>query len=159
MKATPDEKETAQLVARMIQSQRDLVQRAAGATGAESDWEDFYEWISRGYSNIGFYICNLSGGNPARFLRLVAEILDGKKLRGAPHDDLVLQAIKKANKRSRKTRKAGRGMDISDLLPRPFPEIDAAYLDLTKATPNDRLDERQLRRRVEALGYKRRAQD
>jgi hypothetical protein len=54
MKATPDEKETAQLVARMIQSQRDLVQRAAGATGAESDWEDFYEWISRGTATSAF---------------------------------------------------------------------------------------------------------
>jgi hypothetical protein len=145
MKATPDERILAQFVAFLIRGDCKLWQHARTV----SDWERYNR-----SSIIGFYICNLSGGNPARFLRLVAEVLSGKNLRGAPHDDLILQAIKKANKRHRKTRKAGRGMAISDLLPPPFPEIDAAYLDLTKATTNDRLDERQLRRRVEALGYK-----
>jgi hypothetical protein len=153
MKATPHEQREAQFVAQLMRTYDDLWQRVARATGSESDWEDFCEQMKTRASIIELHVNFF--GNRARFLRLVAEVLNGKTLRGAPHDDLVLQAIKKANKRRRKTRKAGRGMDVRDLLPRPFPEIDEAYVALTKTKPNDRLDERQLRRRVEALGYKR----
>ena len=160
MKATPHEQRPAQLVAQMMRNYDDLWQQAAGATGSESDWEGFYEKMGTHANIIELHINFM--GNRARFLRLVAAVLDGKQLRGAPHDDVILQATKMATKkaiekRHRRNRKTGRrGLDINDLC-RPFSEIDAAYCKLTKKKPGEekpkRVDDRQLRRRLEALGY------
>ena len=128
-----------------------LWQQAWRATGSEKDWEPFYEQMDSLASVIELHINCF--GNRARFLRLVTEVLNGKTLRGAPHDDVILRAVKiaieKAKKRRRKNRKIGRGLDVSDLCP-PFSEIDNAYEDLT--TPSERRDERQVRRRLKALG-------
>jgi hypothetical protein len=157
MKATPHEQRLAQLVAQMMRNYDDLWQRAEGATGSESDWERFREKMAEHASIIELHINFF--GNRARFLRLVAWVLDGKTLRGAPHDEVVKKAANKAikkaiEKRRRKNHKTGRsGLDISDLCP-PFPEIEGAYWTLAKAIPKGlRLTERQVRRRAEALGY------
>ena len=69
MKATPNERRLAQMVASMITFHRKLWQRAGRAKGSERDWERFYEQQSNRENTIGCYICNFSGGNPARFFR------------------------------------------------------------------------------------------
>jgi hypothetical protein len=116
MKATPNERRCAQMVASMITFHRKLWQRAARAKraeSAESDWERFYEQQSNRESIIGFYICNFSGGNPARFLQLVAAALDGK-LRGTKYDEAFLNACQRVVKRRRRN-KTGPGLDVNDL--------------------------------------------
>jgi hypothetical protein len=157
MKATPSEQTWARMVASMITKHGDLWQRAGRVKGGdESVWERFYEQQRNRENMIGFYICNFSGGNPARFLRLVAEILDGKTLHGAPHDDVILKATEIARerrlKRSRERRlknKESPSLDVEDLLPLPVAEVDPVYIELTKA--RFRLTDRQLRRRSEVL--------
>jgi hypothetical protein len=156
MKATPHEQEQAQLVAQLMRSYDDLWHQAGGATGSEKDWEGFYQQMDSLAGGIELHINCF--GNRARLLELVAAVLNGKTLRGAPHDDVIQKAAKMAiqkaiQERRRKNRKTGRtGLDISDLCP-PFPEIDAAYVELTKATPKKRKSDRQVRRRLKVLGY------
>ncbi|SRR6266498_1497844 len=148
MKATPRERECAQRVARLMRSYDDLWQQARRATGSESDWEGFYEQMDTHASIIELHINRF--GNRARFLQLVAEVLNGKTLRGAPHDDLLLKAREKViERRVRLRRKTGRrGLDISDLCP-PVEEVFNAYADLT--TPNERRSDRHVRRRLKEL--------
>jgi hypothetical protein len=157
MKATPQEQERAQLVAQLMRDYDDLLQQAAGATGSESDWERFHEQMGSLASAIELHVS--FSGNRARCLELATEVLKGKKLRGAPHDDVIKKAAKTAiqkaiQERRRTNRKKGRsGVRLSDLRP-TFARIDAAYAELTKAIPKEqRLTERQVRRRAEALGY------
>jgi hypothetical protein len=113
MKATPNERSLAQMVASMITIHRKLWQRSARAKGAESDWERFYEQQRNRESIIGFYICNFSGGNPARFLQLIAAALDGK-LHGTKYEEAFLNACGKAIKR-RLRNKTSPGLEINDL--------------------------------------------
>src|SRR5262245_48865868 len=113
MKAMPSERRLAQMVASMITLHRKLWQRAARAKGAASDWERFYEQQSSRENLIGFYICNFSGGNPARFLQLIAAALDGR-LTGTKYDEAFLKACQRAIHRRLKN-KTSPGLDVNDL--------------------------------------------
>jgi hypothetical protein len=114
MKATPNERRWAQMVASMITFHCKLWQRAGRAKGgSERDWERFYEQQSNRENIIGFYICNFSGGNPARFLQLIAAAMDGR-LRGTKYEEAFLKACEKAIKRRLKN-KTSPGLDINDL--------------------------------------------
>jgi len=157
MKATPNERRQAQMVASMIIFHRKLWQRAGRAKGSERDWERFYEQQSHRENIIGCYICNFSGGNPARFLQLIAAAMDGK-LRGTKYEEAFLKACDKAIKRRLKN-KTSPGLDVNDLCLASSEVTDAMALVCTemgfKTFPEKTSHvRRHVLRLADKLGYK-----
>jgi hypothetical protein len=154
MKATPGEHKFVKDMAREIDRARKYLDRAGDA--ADESAEQRRAIIN--FHNICVSIgrCLALSATPKR-LRQLAEVLDGKKLRRAPHDDLLLIAYEKARRTGKRKgeRNAGHGVipiDIPPGLSLPFfSEFDAVYVDLTRATPDERLSERQVRRRLAIL--------
>jgi hypothetical protein len=166
MKATPNERRRAREVASMITFHRKLWQRAGRAKGgADSDWERFYEQQSNLENIIGFCICNFSGGNPARFLQLIALALDGKL--GTKYEQAFLEATQNAMKRlseeAKEMKRLGKVLppvDVNDLRLTSEEVTNAMLLVLTKMklkTFPQKTDyvRRHVLRLADKLGYKR----
>jgi hypothetical protein len=165
MKATRSEQRLARMVASVITIHRRLWQLAGRAKGgANSDWERFYEHQSNLENIIGFYICNFSGGKPARFLQLIALALDGKL--GTNYEQAFLKASQKAMKRlseeAKEMKRLGKVLppvDVNDLRLTSEEATNAMLLVLTemklKKFPKETSHvRRHVLRLADKLGYK-----
>jgi hypothetical protein len=150
MKATPGERRFAEDVARWMERAREQLDRAGKAADDSAEqrraFANFYaacEWIGR----------YLAASASPKTLRQLANVLDGEKLPGAPHDDLLLRAYEKAACEGK--RKAEREGVLLPVCPDGLPffsEVDEAYRALAKLHGEPTLTEEQVRRRLKVLG-------
>jgi hypothetical protein len=145
MKATTSEIAFAKDMVRWWKRALDELDRGGKAADNSAEQCRVFEQFDAYCSWIGRHLI-LCG---PKVLRLVAKVLDGKKLRGAPHDDLLMKAYEKALRTGR--RKRERQMRIRPIMPDGLPffsEVDGVLAKLMKPP---RLTERHVRRRLKKL--------
>ena len=110
MKSTPLEREWAQRLARSILRARESVNKLAFAKKNSDREQLLLKAAEANHHYVGLHLCQF----PTRFLRLVAEELEGK-LRGTKYEEAFLEACKRAVARRLRLRKSG--VDIADHMP------------------------------------------
>lgn len=134
---------TAKLIRQAMELQEDAVKLARVKVSPEYEAARIQAVRAWGIFGQHFWLFS-DGDNPGRFLRLVADALDGK-LHGARYDDAIIKAYKKASRTGK--RQAERTLNILPF----FSEVRNALLIQSGRSPVP--TGRALRRRLEILGY------